>query len=362
MHVLPDSVDNQVEPDFRWRTAPLIGLKLRARLQAGETLLVHGAAGGVGLTAVEIGKRLGATVIATAGGAEKLQIAADAGADHLIDSRTGDVRETVKALTDGRGADVVYDPVGGALFDASLRCTAPGGRILLVGFASGDVPQIPANILMVKNIDAIGFYWGAHRVFAPELMTASFEELLTWLGEGSLKPHVSGTYPLDDAPKALQDFEGTAHHRQGRADGRIIERMNDDPVRAQYEAYPYPVRDPADEAKRLITGSPSHIDELNYYVFERAAGISPNRSEPLSPAAGTGDATIMLAQQLARVRFPGRSGLPRPLRGQSDNRQGPGEGAGVVEYQICGDVASGSAREAISGPLITSIAAVCCTT
>jgi len=217
VHVLPDTVDDQVGAGFpvAYGTSHL-GLKLRARLRAGETLLVHGAAGGVGLTAVEIGKRLGATVIATAGGAEKLQIAADAGADHLIDSRTGDVRETVKALTDGRGADVVYDPVGGALFDASLRCTAPGGRILLVGFASGDVPQIPANILMVKNIDAIGFYWGAHRVFAPELMTASFEELLTWLGEGSLKPHVSGTYPLDEAPKALQDLKAR------RTTGKVV--------------------------------------------------------------------------------------------------------------------------------------------
>jgi len=217
VHVLPDTVNNQVGAGFpvAYGTSHL-GLKLRARLRAGETLLVHGAAGGVGLTAVEIGKRLGATVIATAGGAEKLQIAADAGADHLIDSRTGDVRETVKALTDGRGADVVYDPVGGALFDASLRCTAPGGRILLVGFASGDVPQIPANILMVKNIDAIGFYWGAHRVFAPEMMTASFEELLTWLGEGSLKPHVSGTYPLDEAPKALQDLKAR------RTTGKVV--------------------------------------------------------------------------------------------------------------------------------------------
>ena len=217
VHVLPDTVDDQVGAGFpvAYGTSHL-GLKLRARLRAGETLLVHGAAGGVGLTAVEIGKRLGATVIATAGGAEKLQIAADAGADHLIDSRTGDVRETVKALTDGRGADVVYDPVGGALFDASLRCTAPGGRILLVGFASGDVPQIPANILMVKNIDAIGFYWGAHRVFAPEMMTASFEELLTWLGEGSLKPHVSGTYPLDEAPKALQDLKAR------RTTGKVV--------------------------------------------------------------------------------------------------------------------------------------------
>jgi len=217
VYVLPDNVDDRVGAGFpvAYGTSHL-GLKHRARLRAGETLLVHGAAGGVGLTAVEIGKRLGAVVIATAGGAEKLQIAADAGADHLIDSRTGDVREKVKALTDGRGADVVYDPVGGPLFDASLRCTAPGGRILLVGFASGEVPQIPANILMVKNIDVIGFYWGAHRVFAPDLMASSFEELLAWLGEGSLTPHISGTYPLIEASKALLDL------RARRTTGKVV--------------------------------------------------------------------------------------------------------------------------------------------
>lgn len=217
VHLLPDTVNDHVGAGFpvAYGTSHL-GLRFRARLQAGENLLVHGAAGGVGLTAVEIGKHLGAVVIATAGGDEKLQIAADAGADHLVDSRAEHVRERVKALTGGRGADVVYDPVGGRLFDASLRCTAPGGRILLVGFASGEVPQIPANILMVKNIDAIGFYWGAHRLFAPDVMASSFEELLTWLADGSLKPHVSATYPLADAPRALQDL------RARRTTGKVV--------------------------------------------------------------------------------------------------------------------------------------------
>lgn len=217
VHVLPDAVNDQVGAGFpvAYGTSHL-GLKHRARLKAGEILLVHGAAGGVGLTAVEIGKRLGAVVIATAGGAKKLRIASKAGADHVIDSGGEDVRERVKSLTDGRGADVVYDPVGGPLFDSSLRCTAPGGRILLVGFASGEVPQIPANILMVKNIDAIGFYWGAHRVFAPEVMNASFEELLEWLGEGSLKPHISASYPLTEASAALQDL------RARRTTGKVV--------------------------------------------------------------------------------------------------------------------------------------------
>ena len=205
VHVLPDTVDDVTAAGFpiAYGTSHL-GLKHRAHLKAGEVLLVHGAAGGVGLTAVEVGKRLGAEVIATAGGPEKLRVASEHGADHLIDSRAQDIRERVKTLTNGRGADVVYDPVGGAVFDASLRCTAPGGRILIVGFASGDVPQIPANILMVKNITAIGYYWGAHRTFAPEIMKESFDELLSWLADGSLRPLVSRIYDLAEAPAALE--------------------------------------------------------------------------------------------------------------------------------------------------------------
>ena len=205
VHLLPDEVDDVTAAGFpvAYGTSHL-GLKYRAGLAAGEVLLVHGAAGGVGLTAVEVGKRLGAEVIATAGGPAKLRVASEHGADHLIDSRAQDIRERVKTLTNDRGADVVYDPVGGAVFDASLRCTAPGGRILIVGFASGDIPQIPANILMVKNITAIGYYWGAYQAIAPEMMQASFAELLSWLAEGSLKPHISRTYDLTEAPAALE--------------------------------------------------------------------------------------------------------------------------------------------------------------
>lgn len=215
--VLPDNVDEVAAAAFpvAYGTSHL-GLKYRAGLVAGETLLVHGAAGGVGLTAVEIGKRLGAVVIATTSGAEKLQICSDAGADHGIDSRADDLRERIKALTGGRGVDIVYDPVGGRLFEASLRSTAPGGRILIVGFASGEVPQIPANILLVKNISAIGYYWGGHRTFAPNWMQASCEELLRWLAQGSLRPHVSRTYPLDDAMQALQAL------RSRRTTGKVV--------------------------------------------------------------------------------------------------------------------------------------------
>ncbi len=185
-----------------------VGLVEKLKLQPGETLLVHGAAGGVGLTAVEIGKALGARVIATAGGADKLEVAKRYGADDLIDYRTEDIRERVKALTDGRGADAVYDPVGGSAFDASLRAVVQGGRILVVGFASGSVPQIPANILLVKNISVIGYYWGAHRVLDPGLLDRSFAELLTWYEAGKLKPHVSHTFPLEDARTALETLTG----------------------------------------------------------------------------------------------------------------------------------------------------------
>jgi len=180
-----------------------IGLIEKLNLQAGEVLLVHGAAGGVGLTAVEIGKKLGATVIATAGGRDKLAVAKEYGADHLIDYREEDIRERVKQLTDGRGADCVYDPVGGAAFDASLRATVQRGRILIVGFASGTIPQVPANILLVKNISLIGFFWGAHRKLDPELIQRSFDELLQWYEAGELKPHVSYTFDLADAAKAM---------------------------------------------------------------------------------------------------------------------------------------------------------------
>lgn len=185
-----------------------IGLVDKLKLQPGETLLVHGAAGGVGLTAVEIGKALGARVIATAGGPDKLAIAKRYGADDLIDYRTEDIRERVKALTGGRGADAVYDPVGGSVFDASLRATAQGGRILVVGFASGTVPQIPANVILVKNITVIGYYWGAHRVLDPALVDGSFAELLKWFEEGRLKPHVSNVFAMEDFADAFDMLTG----------------------------------------------------------------------------------------------------------------------------------------------------------
>jgi len=180
-----------------------VALWHRARLQPGETLVVHGASGGVGLTAVSIGKQLGATVIATASGPEKLAVAGKLGADYLIDANTEEVRARIKELTGGRGADVVYDPVGGELFTASLRSIAFEGRMLVIGFAGGTVPQIPANHLLVKNVDVIGVNWPAYAELHPQVMTESFQILIQWYLDGAIQPHVSATYPLEQAVEAL---------------------------------------------------------------------------------------------------------------------------------------------------------------
>lgn len=177
-----------------------IALQHRARLQPGETLLVTGAAGGVGLTAVEIGKLMGATVIAQARGAEKLAVAQKAGADHLIDA-SEDLRARVLSLG---GADVVYDAIGGDVFKAAFRATNPEGRLLPIGFAGGDIPQIPANHLLVKNLSVIGVYIGGYLTFAPRIIRESFDTLFRWHSEGRIKPCISHTLPLRDAAQGLQ--------------------------------------------------------------------------------------------------------------------------------------------------------------
>jgi NADPH2:quinone reductase len=203
--VLPPSMDFVTAAGFPVTYGTAHGaLVWRAGLKPGETLLVHGAAGGVGLATVEAGKVLGATVIATAGGPDKLAVAEAHGADHLIDYRREDIRDRVKAVTDGRGVDVVFDPVGGEVFDASLRVAAWGARLVVIGFAAGRVPQIPANILLIKNIAAIGFYWGSYRKHAPELVTAQAAELFDWFEAGKLKPHVSHRLDLARAGEALE--------------------------------------------------------------------------------------------------------------------------------------------------------------
>ncbi len=177
-----------------------VALDYKAKLKAGERLLVLGASGGIGLTAIELGKLMGAEVIAVARGAEKLTIAKAKGADHLINSEIDDIREVVKSLG---GADVVYDPVGGEQFKAAMRACNPEARLIPLGFASGEVPQIPANILLVKNLTVIGLYWGGYAKFKPSVLRDSFAQLFKWYGEGRLKPHISHMLPLDRANEAL---------------------------------------------------------------------------------------------------------------------------------------------------------------
>jgi len=191
-------------------------LEWRADLKQGETLLVLGAAGGVGLTAVEIGHAMGATVIAAASSPEKLAVAKSRGAAHLIDTSAEDLRARVKDLTQGRGVDVVYDPVGGDLFDASLRSIAWEGRIIIIGFAGGKIPQIPANLLLVKNCSAVGFYWGSYRAKNPARVRASFETLLGWVEAGRLRPHISESFALEDAAKAIRVLQSR------KATGKVV--------------------------------------------------------------------------------------------------------------------------------------------
>ncbi len=190
-----------------------LALSHRARLTQGETLLVLGAAGGVGLTAVEVGKLMGARVIAVARGPERLEVARAAGADHVIDSDNSDLLAELKALG---GVDVVYDPVGGAQFEAAFRAARPEARIVVIGFASGQVPQVKANHLLVKNLTLIGLYWGGYMDFRPDLVADSLRTLLGWYSEGRLSPHVSHVLPFDRAA------EGFDLLRQRKATGKVV--------------------------------------------------------------------------------------------------------------------------------------------
>lgn len=201
---IPDSMDTVTAAAFTiaYGTSHL-ALGRRARLREGEVLLVHGAAGGVGLTAVEIGKVMGATVIASAGSAAKLELARRYGADHLINYSEEAFPDRVKELTAGRGADVIYDPVGGDVFDQSLRCLNSDGRLLVIGFASGRIPKLPVNKTLLKNTSIVGAYWGGYAFRQPEVVLDSLETLLGWYQDGRIKPHVSATYPLQQAPQAL---------------------------------------------------------------------------------------------------------------------------------------------------------------
>ncbi len=205
VHRIPDRMDFVTAAGFPVAYSTSHGaFAWRGRLKPGETVLVLGASGGVGLTAVEIAKAMGAKVIAAAGGAEKLAVAKRAGADHLVDYTSEDLRERVKEITGGRGVDLVYDPVGGDAFDKSLRCIAWEGRFIVIGFAAGRIPQIPANLVLVKNIDVIGFFWGSYRHHKPHMMGESYQQLFRWFEEGKLNPHVSHRVPLARIGEALE--------------------------------------------------------------------------------------------------------------------------------------------------------------
>ena len=200
---LPDGVNLEAAASFRSNYATAYYAMQRAHMQAGETLLVHGAAGGVGLAAVDIGKLYGATVIATAGSDAKLDVVRQMGADHLI-NYTGGFRDAVKELTGGRGADVIYDPVGGDVFDESMRCVAPFGRILIVGFTSGRVGLAKTNHLLIKDASVIGFTVGGLQRHDPARAKRNSEILMGWLASGRIKPYISHRVALERAADAFK--------------------------------------------------------------------------------------------------------------------------------------------------------------
>lgn len=176
----------------------------RGKLKKDETLLVHGAAGGVGLAAVEIGKAMGAKVIATASTDEKCQVAKDHGADEIINYSNGEFKDIVKSMTNGKGADVIYDPVGGDVFDQSLRCIAWEGRLLVIGFTSGRIPSAPANLALLKSCDIVGVFWGSFVERTPHINLENFQKLYDWIDKGYINPKISMKVSLDNALEAMQ--------------------------------------------------------------------------------------------------------------------------------------------------------------
>jgi NADPH2:quinone reductase len=179
-------------------------LRDRGALCAGETLLVLGAAGGVGLAAIEVGKALGARVIACASSDDKLAVCRSHGADATINYATEDLRERLKSLTAGRGADVIYDPVGGPYSEPAFRSIAWRGRHLVVGFAAGEIPKLALNLALLKGASVVGVFWGDFTRREPARFVESVRQLAKWYAEGRLKPHVSQTFPLEKAPEALK--------------------------------------------------------------------------------------------------------------------------------------------------------------
>jgi NADPH2:quinone reductase len=192
------------------------GLHRRAHLKAGETLLVHAGAGGVGSAAIQLGKAAGATVLATAGSDQKVAICRELGADHAINYKTQDFVEEVKEITGGRGADVIYDPVGGDVYDRSTKCIAFEGRIVIVGFTSGRIPQAAANHVLIKNYSVVGLHWGLYAKRMPELIPLVAKELFGLYEAGKIKPYISTRLPLGEAPRGL------AMVASGKSTGKVI--------------------------------------------------------------------------------------------------------------------------------------------
>ncbi len=205
VYKIPDSMPYEVAAGFPITYGTTYhALVDRGRMQKGEVLLVHGAAGGVGLNAVELGRELGATVIGTVGSDEKAAIVKEYGAAHVINYSTESIKDRVKELTGGNGADVIYDAVGGDAFDQSLRCINWDGRLLVIGFASGRIPEAPANLALIKGCSIVGVFWGAFAAREPQKNRANFAALLALYEQGRLKPHVSSTFALDQVPQAMQ--------------------------------------------------------------------------------------------------------------------------------------------------------------
>jgi NADPH2:quinone reductase len=201
---MPEAMDFSTAAAFSMTYGTAMhALKQRGTLQAGETVLVLGASGGVGLAAIEIAKAMGARVIAAASSAEKLEVARQAGADELINYQTDDVRERLKSLTKGQGVDVIIDPVGGDLFETVFRSIAWNGRMLVIGFASGTIPSLPANLPLLKGAAVIGVFWGSFAQRQPRDNVDNFQQLFTWYAQGKLKPLVSQTFALEDTAQAI---------------------------------------------------------------------------------------------------------------------------------------------------------------
>ena len=203
----PEKMDFKIAASFLYAYGTsLHALKDRAQLKPGETIAILGASGGVGLAAVELAKNMGARVIACASTPEKLALCQDYGADEIINYTTEDLKARIKALTDGKGADVIYDPVGGSYSESALRATAWKGRFLVVGFAAGDIPKIPLNLALLKGCQIVGVFWGRFTKENPSANLANSLQIFEWFKQGKINPHIHKVYSLEDAPLALQEM------------------------------------------------------------------------------------------------------------------------------------------------------------